>query len=91
MESYVSFSNDAFLDSAISLEGSLEDVTGVTIPMGAWLTSTTTPTEEEPTERVAPPEVATEEVAPTRKPLNGPTHLPVAVNDSAEGLTAPLA
>ena len=39
--------------------GSLEDVTGVTIPRGALLTSTSTPTEEEPTEGPAPLEVAT--------------------------------
>ena len=84
MESYVSFSNDAILDGAASLEGSLEDVNGVAIPRGALLASTGTPTEEV-AEGPAPLEVATEEAAPTRKPLMGPTHPPVAVdNPTAE-------
>ena len=81
----MSFSNDAILDGAISPEGSLEDVTGVTIPTGTSLTSTSTPTKEETAEGLAPPEVATEEVAPTRKPLKGPTHPLVAVDNSTEG------
>ena len=76
MESYVSFSDDAVLDSATSQEGSLEDLTGVTIPRDAWLASTSTSTEEEPAEEPAPTEVTTKEAAPTRKPLQG-THLPV--------------
>ena len=71
MESYMSFSDDTSLDGATSLEGSLEDVTGVAIPRGPSPTSAGTPTEEE----------ATEEAAPTKKPLEGPTHLPVTVND----------
>ena len=91
MKSYVSFCHDAILDGAALPEGSLEDITGVTIPRGALPTSTGTPTEEEPTEGPAPLEVATEEVASSGKLLKGPTHLPVAVNDSAEGLTAPQA
>ena len=91
MESYMSFSDDAILDGAAPPEGSLEDVTRVTIPRGTLPTSTSTPTKEEPTEGPAPLEVASEEVAPTRKPFKGPTHLPVTVNDSAEGLTVPQA
>ena len=91
MALYMSFSNDVVLDGAASPEGSPEDITRVTIPRGASLTSTSTPTEEEPAEGPAPLEVATKEAAPTRKPLEGPTHLPVAVNNSAEGLTAPQA
>ena len=91
MESYMSFSNDAILDGATSPEGSLEDVTGVTIPRGALPTSTSTPTEEEPMEGPAPLEVATEEAACAGKPLRGPTPLLVAVDDSTEGLTAPQA
>ena len=88
MQSYVSFSDDAVLDSATSLEGSLEDLTRVTIPRDAPLTSTSTSTKEEPAEGPAPLEVATEEADPTGKPLKGPTHPLVAVNDPAEGLTA---
>ena len=91
IESYMSFSNDAVLDGVALLEGSLEDITGVTIPRVPLLTSTSTPTKEESTEGPAPPEVATEEAAPTRKPHEGPTLLPVAVDNSAEGLTAPQA
>ena len=51
MESYKSFSADAILDGTITPEGSLEDVTGVTIPIGASLTSTSTPTKDESTKR----------------------------------------
>ena len=91
MELYMSFSNDAILDGATSLKGSVEDVTGVTIPRGTLPTSTGTCTEEEPTEGPAPLKVATEEAAPTGKPLKGPTHLPVTVDNSAEELTAPKA
>ena len=91
MESYVSLSDDAILDGATLLEGSLEDITRVTIPWGALTTSTSTPTKEEPVEGPAPLEVVTEEAVPTRKPCKRATHLLVAVNDSAEGLTAPQA
>ena len=72
MESYVSFSDDAILDGAASLEGSLEDVTGVTIPRDALLTSTSTSTKEEPAEGPEPLEVATKEAAPAWKPQKGP-------------------
>ena len=84
----MSFSNDAILDSAASLEGSLEDLTGVTIPTDALLASTGTSTKEEPAKDQAPIEVTTKEAAPTGKPLRGPTHLPVTVNNPAEGQTA---
>ena len=84
MESYMSFSDDAILDGATSPEGSQEYVTGVTIPRGTLPTSTSTPTEEESAEGPAPLDVATKEAAPTRKPLKGPTHPLVAVNDSAQ-------
>ena len=87
----MSFSNDAILDGATSPEGSLEDVTRVAILRSASLTSTSTSTKEEPTKGPAPLEDATEEAAPTGKPLKIPTHLPVAVDDSAGGLTAPQA
>ena len=89
MESYMTFSNDTILDGAASPEWSLEDVTGVAIPRGALPTSVSTPTKEEAAEEPAPLEIATEEAAPTEKPLEGPPHPPVAVNDSAEGLPAP--
>ena len=88
MESYLSFSDDAVLDGATSLEGSMEDVTRETIPRDTPPTSTSTPTEEEPTEWPAPLEAATKEAAPAGKPLKGPTHLLVAADDPAEGLTA---
>ena len=90
MESYMPFSDDAILDGATSPEGSLEDVTRVTVPRGASLTSASTPTKEEPAEGPPPLEVVTKEASP-RKPHMGPTHLPVAVDDSTEGLTAPKA
>ena len=83
IESYVSFSDDAIVDGTTSWDGPLEDVTGVIIPRGTLPTSTSTPTKEEPAEGPAPLEVATEEEAPAGKPLKGPTHLPVAVNNSA--------
>ena len=54
MESYVSFSNDAVLDSATSPEGSLEDVTRVTIPRSTSPTSMGTLTKEEPAEGPGP-------------------------------------
>ena len=82
MEAYVSFSNDAILDGASSQEGSLTDLTGVTIPRNALPTSTGTSTEKEPTEESASMEVVTEKAAPTGKPLK------VTINDLAEELTA---
>ena len=88
MESYVSFSDDAILDSAKSPEGSLEDLTGVTIPRDSSPASTGTLTEEEPAEEPTTMEVATRETTPAGKPLKGPTHQPVTVNNPAEGLTA---
>ena len=88
MEPYVSFSDDAVLDGAASQEGSLEDLTVVTIPRNAPLASTSTSTEEEPAEEPAPMEVTTKEAAPTRKPLKGPTHQPVTVDNPAEEATA---
>ena len=89
MESYMSFSDDAILDGAASLEGSVEDVTGVPIPRGALPTSIDTPTKEEPTEGPTPMEVGTKEAATTEKILEGPTHPLVVVDNSAEGLTTP--
>ena len=91
MGSYMSFSDETILDGTALHDGSLEDVTGVTISRGTLPTSTSTPTKEEPAEGLASLEVATEEVAPAGKLCKGPTHPPVAVNDSAEGLTAPQA
>ena len=88
MEPYIPFSDDAVLDGAASLEGSLEDLTRVTIPRNVPLASTGTSTEEESAEEQAPTEVATEEAAPTGKPLKGPTHLLVTVDDPAEEPTA---
>ena len=44
----MSFSNDAILDGATSQEGSLEDLTRVTIPGDALPASINTSTEEEP-------------------------------------------
>ena len=88
MESYVSFTDGTILDSAASLEGSLEDVTGVAIPRGTMPTSTCTPIEEETAKEPVPPEVATKEAAPAEKPLEEPTHLLVAVDDPTEELTA---
>ena len=88
MELYVSFSDDAVLDGAASQEESLEDLTGVTIPGDTLTASMDASTKEEPAEVPAPMEVTTEEAAPTMKPLKGPTHPPVAVNDLTEGLTA---
>ena len=82
------FSNDAILDGAPSQEGSLEDLTGVTMPRNTLSASTGTSTEEEPSEEPAPMEVTTEEAAPTGKPLKGPTHPLVTVNDPAEEPTA---
>ena len=84
MEPYVFFSNDVVLDGAASQEVSLEDLTGVTIPRNTPPASTSTSTEEEPTEEPAPMEVATAEAAPTRKPLKGPTHPPVTIDDPTE-------
>ena len=84
----MSFSNDAVLDGAATMEGSLEDVTGITTPRGALQFSTDTHTIEEPAEGPAPWEFATEEAVPTKKSLEGPTHLLVAVSNSTEGLTA---
>ena len=88
MEPYVSFSNDAHLDGAASQEGSLEDLTRVTIPGDTLLASTSTSTEEEPSEEPTPMEVTTEEAVPTMKPLKGPTHPPVTVNNPTERPTA---
>ena len=84
----MSFFNDAILDSATSLEGSLQDLTGVTIPRDTLLASTGTSTKEEPAEEPAPTEVATGEAAPSGKPLKGPTHPLVTVDNPTEGLTA---
>ena len=77
MESYVSFSDDAILDGAASLEGSLEDLTGVTIPGDALPASTSTSIKEEPAEEPAPMEVTTEEAAPTMKYCTLPGQLPL--------------
>ena len=88
MGPYVSFSDDVVLDGATSQEGSLEDLTGVTIPRNALPASTSTSTEEEPTEKPAPTEVTTTEAAPSRKPLKGPTHLPVTIDNPTVELTA---
>ena len=84
MEPYMPFSYDAILDGATSQEGSLEDITRLTIPRSTPPASTSTSTEEEPAEEPAPMEVVTKETAPTRKPLEGPTHLPVTINNPAE-------
>ena len=88
MEPYMSFSNDAILDGAAPKEGSLMDPTEVTIPRDAPLVSTGTFTKKEPTEELAPMEVVTEEAAPTGRPLEGPIHLLVTVDDATEELTA---
>ena len=89
MEPYMPFSNDAILDSSASQEGSLEDLTVVTIPRNAPSTSTSTFTEEEPAEKSASTEATTKQAAPTRDPLKGPTHLAVTVSNPTEKLTAP--
>ena len=47
MEPYMSFSTDAILDSVALQEGSLEDLTGVTIPRNATPSSTSTSSEED--------------------------------------------
>ena len=88
MEPYMSFSDDAILDGATSQEGSLKDLTGVTIPRDALPASTGTSTKEEPAEEPVPMEVATKEAASTRKPLKEPTHLLVTVDDPTGELTA---
>ena len=84
----MSFSNDAILDGAASLEGSLEDLTRVTIPRDALPASPGTSTKEKPAKEPAPMEVATKEAAPTGKPLKGPTLPLVTVNKPTEGPTA---
>ena len=89
MEPYMSFSNDVILDGATSQEGSLEDLTGVTTPRNAPLASTSTSTEEEPTEKPEPTEVTTKEAGTTREPLKRPTHLVVTISNPAEKPTAP--
>ena len=84
----VSFSDDAILDDATSPEGSLEDLTRVTIPGDAPPASTGTSTKEEPAEEPAHMEVTTEEAAPAMKPLKGSTYLPVTVSNPTEKPTA---
>ena len=88
MESYMSFSDDAVLDGATSQEGSLEDLTGVTIPGDAPLASTGASTKEEPAEEPTPMEVTTKEAAPIMKPFKGSTHLLVTVDNPAGRPTA---
>ena len=88
MEPYMSFSDDAILDGATSQEGCLTDLTGITIPRNTLPTSTSTSTEKEPVEESAPMEVVTEEAVPAGKPLEGPTHLLVTIDDPTEELTA---
>ena len=48
------------------------------------LASTSTSTEEEPTEEPAPMEVTTKEAVPTMKPLKGATHPLVTTDDPTE-------
>ena len=84
MELYVTFFDDAILDSAALQEGSLEDQTGVTIPRNTQPASPNVSTEEEPTEKLAPTEVTTKEVAPTGEPLEGPTIPAAMISKPAE-------